>query len=200
VSRARPASTTTPARTRSCLRRQWSFIAASIVFLPFFFESPCWLVAHGRADKARQNLEKLHDAGYDFDGHMAEISENVAAQQQHSSSQGGMLECFSRDHWRRTLAATSMFFIQNACGSSWVIGYMACGFLDCSIFHLCATHANQQTLWNSRAWTPARPSTSPSASLASMAVSNMCGWFFIDLLAAAALLCTAPVCWLSRCS
>jgi MFS family permease len=105
---------------------QWGFAAVGLAILPFFPESPYFLVAHNQPDKARKNLEKLHKADYDFDGHMAEIQESLSKINSEDASQGGLLECFGKDAWRRTLVATSMFFIQNACGSVWVIGYMSC--------------------------------------------------------------------------
>jgi hypothetical protein len=88
--------------------------------------SPYWLVAHSQHDKARANLVKLHDDQYDIDGHMAEISESLKKLTQDDESQGTMAECFDKENWKRTLVATSVFFIQNACGNSWVIGYMSC--------------------------------------------------------------------------
>uniref|UniRef100_A0A8H7NHZ6 Major facilitator superfamily (MFS) profile domain-containing protein n=1 Tax=Bionectria ochroleuca TaxID=29856 RepID=A0A8H7NHZ6_BIOOC len=68
---------------------QWGFAAVGIAILPFFPESPYWLVASGKAEKARKNLEKLHDADYDFDGHMAEINDSLTLQRQQNDSQGG---------------------------------------------------------------------------------------------------------------
>ena len=97
------------------------------------FRSPYWLVAHGRHEKARANLVKLHDADYNIDGHMAEIHDSLARINQENESQGSMAECFDRKNWKRTLVATSTFFIQNACGNSWVIGYMSCKNV-----HLCS--------------------------------------------------------------
>lgn len=105
---------------------QWGFAAVGLMILPFFVESPYFLVGQKQPEKARRNLEKLHGPEYDFDGHMAEIHESLAKQNQDNARQGGYAECFSRKQWRRTLVATSMFFIQNASGSSWVIGYMSC--------------------------------------------------------------------------
>lgn len=107
---------------------QWGFAAFGLAFLPWFIESPYFLVAHGKSEKARRNLEKLHGPEYDYDGHMAEIHESLAKQNQHQEGQGGLLECFGKENWKRTLVAVSMFFVQNACGSAWVIGYMACKF------------------------------------------------------------------------
>ena len=88
--------------------------------------SPYWLVAHGRHDKARANIIKLHDTSYDIEGKMAEIHESLARMNSENEEQGGMLECFSRKQIKRTMVAVSMFFIQNACGNAWVVGYMSC--------------------------------------------------------------------------
>lgn len=105
---------------------QWGFAAVGLAILPWFPESPYFLVSHGKIEKARANLAKLHKDDYDVDGHMAEIHDSLARQNQDNEGQGTMMECFSKDHWRRTLVATSMFFVQNSCGSVWVIGYMSC--------------------------------------------------------------------------
>jgi hypothetical protein len=94
----------------------------------YLSRSPYWLVAHNRREKARENLVKLHAPDYDIDGHMAEIHETLARVNQDNASQGSMRECFSKKNWRRTLVAISPFFIQNACGNSWVIGYMSCEY------------------------------------------------------------------------
>lgn len=112
--------------TKCYLQHNGGFAAVALVFLPFFPESPYWLVAHGRAEKARNNLERLHDSTYDFDGHMAEIHESLARQNQDNDSQGSYLECFSKTARKRTLVAIGMFFIQNASGPGWVVGYMSC--------------------------------------------------------------------------
>lgn len=88
--------------------------------------SPYWLAAHGRHEKARRNITKLHKSDYDVDGKMAEIHDSLARMNQDNESQGSMLECLSKKHIKRTMVATSMFFIQNACGNAWVIGYMSC--------------------------------------------------------------------------
>lgn len=123
---------------------QWGFAAVGLLLLPFYpeyvafqrfqiplmlifyFRSPYWLVQHGRHEKARRNITKLHRADYDVDGKMAEIHDALARMNQDNESQGSMLECFNRKNLKRTMVATSMFFVQNACGNSWVIGYMSC--------------------------------------------------------------------------
>ena len=87
--------------------------------------SPYWLVAHGRHDGARHNIIKLHDSDYDVDGHMAKIHNSLARMNADNETQGSILECFSKKHIKRTMVATSIFFIQNASGSAWVVGYMS---------------------------------------------------------------------------
>ncbi|KAF9876902.1 MFS hexose transporter [Colletotrichum karsti] len=140
---------------------QWGFAAVALAFLPFFPESPYWLVAHGRAEKARKNLEKLHGTSYDYDGHMAEIHESIARHNQDNESQGSYAECFSQAAWKRTLVATSMFFIQNASGPVWVVGYMS------YYFQLAGMSAAK--------------SFDTTVGLAGlMVIGNIVGWFFVD--------------------
>lgn len=69
---------------------------------------------------------KLHKADFDADGHLAEIKDALNRLKQENESQGSYMECFDKANWRRTLCAVSVMFIQNACGSAWVIGYMSC--------------------------------------------------------------------------
>ncbi|KAJ0304619.1 hypothetical protein Brms1b_011207 [Colletotrichum noveboracense] len=140
---------------------QWGFAAVALVFLPFFPESPYWLVAHGRAEKARKNLERLHDSTYDYDGHMAEIHESLARQNQDNDSQGSYLECFSKTARKRTLVAIGMFFIQNASGPGWVVGYMSYYFQLAGM-------------------APAASFDTTVGLAGLMAIGNIVGWFFVD--------------------
>ncbi|EQB55591.1 Solute carrier family 2 facilitated glucose transporter member 5 [Colletotrichum gloeosporioides] len=140
---------------------QWGFAAVALVFLPFFPESPYWLVAHGRAEKARKNLERLHDSTYDYDGHMAEIHESLARQNQDNDSQGSYLECFSKAARKRTLVAIGMFFIQNASGPGWVVGYMSYYFQLAGM-------------------APAASFDTTVGLAGLMAIGNIVGWFFVD--------------------
>ncbi|KAH8669748.1 putative general alpha-glucoside permease [Tricladium varicosporioides] len=104
---------------------QWGFAAVGLIILPFFPESPYWLVAHGKHEKARENIVRLHSSSYDVDGHMAEIHDALARQRQDEEKKASFMECFTKKNWRRTLVCVSVIFIQNACGNSWVIGYMS---------------------------------------------------------------------------
>jgi hypothetical protein len=56
---------------------------------------------------------------------MAEIHDALARINQDNEGQGSMLECLNKKNIKRTLVATGMFFIQNASGNAWVIGYMS---------------------------------------------------------------------------
>jgi MFS family permease len=140
---------------------QWGYVAVGLAILPFFPESPYWLVAHGRHDKARHNIVKLHDPDYDVDGHMAEIHNSLARMNQDNESQGSLAECFSKKHIKRTMVATSMFFIQNASGNAWVIGYMSY-FMQ--LGGLSAARSFDTTVGLSGL----------------MVVGNMCGWVFVE--------------------
>ncbi|KAH7136305.1 general substrate transporter [Dactylonectria macrodidyma] len=140
---------------------QWGFAVVALIFLPFFPESPYWLVAHGRVEKARENLARLHDSSYDLDGHLAEIHDSLGRQNHDKDSQGSYAECFDKDNRKRTLVAVSMFFIQNASGPAWVVGYMS------YYFQLAGMN----------------PSVSfdTTVGLAGLMVAgNMMGWFFVD--------------------
>ncbi|KAH8666500.1 general substrate transporter [Xylariales sp. PMI_506] len=140
---------------------QWGFAVVGLMFLPFLPESPYWLISHGNPEKARANLVKLHDADYDVDGDLASIREALARQNQDNESQGTMAECFNKDNWKRTMVATSTFFIQNCCGSSWVIGYMAY-FME--LAGMSSENAFSTTVGLSGV----------------MVVGNMSGWFFVE--------------------
>ncbi|KAJ4375360.1 hypothetical protein N0V83_002446 [Neocucurbitaria cava] len=123
--------------------------------------SPYWLVAKGRHEKARHNLARVHSAGYDVDGHMAEIHDSLARQNADNEAQGSIAECFTRKHIVRTLVATSMFFIQNASGNAWVIGYMSY-FMQ--LGGMSAAKSFDTTVGMSGL----------------MTVGNICGWFFVE--------------------
>ncbi|KAF2009537.1 general substrate transporter [Aaosphaeria arxii CBS 175.79] len=140
---------------------QWGYVALGLLILPFFPESPYWLVAHGRHEKARHNIAKLHAPDYDVDGHMAEVHESLARLNQDDESQGSIAECFSRKNIMRTMVATGVFFIQNASGSVWVIGYMSY-FMQ--LGGMSAARSFDATVGMSGL----------------MVVGNMAGWFFVE--------------------
>ncbi|KAH7138979.1 general substrate transporter [Dendryphion nanum] len=140
---------------------QWGYVALGLIILPFFPESPYWLVSHNRHAKARHNISKLHKPDYDVDGHMAEIHESLARLNQDNESQGSIGECFQRKHILRTMVATGVFFIQNASGSVWVIGYMSY-FMQLG------------------GLSPARSFDATVGMSGLMVIGNMCGWFFVE--------------------
>lgn len=80
---------------------------------------------------------------------------------QENESQGSLAECFSKKHIKRTMVATSMFFIQNASGNAWVIGYMSY-FMQ--LAGMSAARSFDTTVGMSGL----------------MVVGNMCGWVFVE--------------------
>ncbi|KAH7324979.1 general substrate transporter [Stachybotrys elegans] len=110
---------------RVVIAAQWGFVGAALVVLPFFPESPYWLVAHGLENKARQTLEKLYDRDHDVEGHLAAIRGSLFKDVRDGRSQGRITECFDKDNLKRTLVGSGMFLVQNASGAIWVIGYMS---------------------------------------------------------------------------
>lgn len=119
-------ASTNPLGFKTLISVQWGFIGVSLAILPWFPESPYSLVQRGKREKAKKNLAKFHSAGFNVDGKMAEIEAALQQDEEEASSQGKVIDCFRNGNLKRTLACTSVFFIQNATGSSWVIGYMSC--------------------------------------------------------------------------
>ena len=123
--------------------------------------SPYWLVSHGKQEKARQIISKLHKSDYDIDGKMAEIHDALARINENNEGQGTILECLNRKNIKRTMVATSMFFIQNASGNAWVLGYM-------SYFMQLGGMSTQDSFDTSVGITGL------------MVVGNITGWFWIE--------------------
>ncbi|KAI9147290.1 Major facilitator-type transporter ecdC [Paramyrothecium foliicola] len=140
---------------------EWAFAAVSLAFLPWLPESPYWMTAHGQELKAQKTVRKLYGPSYDVDGHLADIRSSLARQNQNKQAQGSFTECFSRQEWKRTMLACSIFFIQQASGSSWVIGYMS------YYFQLAGMQEN--TAFDTTV-----------GLMGLMVVGSMSGWFFVD--------------------
>ncbi|PMD29436.1 general substrate transporter [Hyaloscypha variabilis F] len=103
---------------------QWLFAAIGLGVLFFFPESPYFLVAQGRIEKAKKNARRLYSKNFDVDGLISsiELLLNHEAENQKGAS---YRECFRGTNKLRTLIAMSTFFIQSICGIGWIIGYMA---------------------------------------------------------------------------
>jgi hypothetical protein len=123
--------------------------------------SPYWLVAHGKADKARDNIAKLHRPDYDVDGHMAQVHDALARMNADDETQGSVWECFHSKNIKRTIVSAFIFFIQNSTGSVWVIGYMSY-FMQ--LGGMSAARSFDTTVGISGL----------------MTVGNICGWYFIE--------------------
>lgn len=82
-------------------------------------------MSHGKEEKARHEVIKLHREDFDVDGRMAEIHAALHQQKEEAANQGTITDCFKKGNRKRTMIAMMMFFIQNATGTGWVIGYMS---------------------------------------------------------------------------
>lgn len=100
---------------------QWFFAALALTALPFFPESPYHLVAQDRVEKAKSNIRSLHGGGFDVERRLAEIINNVAAEND-VKRKSSFAECFKGSNRQRTLIAMSTFVVQAMCGISWIIG------------------------------------------------------------------------------
>ncbi|KAK7181107.1 maltose permease [Paraphaeosphaeria sporulosa] len=140
---------------------QWGYVVVGLAILPFLPESPYWLVARNRIEKARRNIIKLHTPGYDVDGQMAEIHDSLERLNADKEGSASISECFSRQNIRRTIVSTMIFFIQNASGSAWVIGYMS-------------------YLMQLGGMSAARSFDTTVGLSGLMVVGNMFGWLFIE--------------------
>jgi MFS family permease len=100
---------------------QWVFAGIALVILPFFPESPYFLVAQGRMGKARINTRRLYNKDFDVEGFLASIKLDLETQTR-TQNEASFKECFSGKNRLRTLIAMSTFFIQSVCGIAWIIG------------------------------------------------------------------------------
>jgi MFS family permease len=101
---------------------QWIFAGIALLILPFFPESPYFLVSQGRMEKAKINARRLYNKDFDIEGFLASIKLDLETQTR-TQNEASFKECFSGKNKLRTLIAMSTFFIQSICGIGWIIGY-----------------------------------------------------------------------------
>ena len=100
---------------------QWFFAAVGLCVLPFFPESPYFLVGQGRIGKAEINTRKLYKSDFDVSGFISSI-QVVLRREAETQKSASYRECFRGRNSLRSLIAMSTFFIQSVCGISWIIG------------------------------------------------------------------------------
>ncbi|KAI5200240.1 MFS hexose transporter [Aureobasidium subglaciale] len=140
---------------------QWGFAAVGLVILPFFPESPYFLISKGKTEKARNNIVKLRGANFDADGHMAQIQIDLTDNQ--SLEEGGFARCFNKDNRLRTIIACSTFAVSASSGVLWVVGYLSY-FLELTGLD------------------PSQVFDTAVGIIALMVVGNMAGWYAIEKL------------------
>jgi hypothetical protein len=122
--------------------------------------SPYWLIAHGKADKARDSIARLHRPDYDVDGHMAQVHDALARMNADDETQGSVWECFDCKNIKSTVVSAFIFFIPNPTCSVWIIGHMSYSM-------------------QLGGMSPARSFDTTVGISGLMTVGDICGWYFI---------------------
>ena len=69
---------------------QFAFVAALLIFFPWFPESPYWHLQNGRPEKARGSLERIHGRsdGQLIDAEMERIVEDIRSSEELAAKAG----------------------------------------------------------------------------------------------------------------
>jgi MFS family permease len=140
---------------------QWGFAAVGLIILPFFPESPYFLISKGKTEKARITITKLHGDNFNVEEHMARIQADLTSAQ--SEEDGGFAQCFNKENRLRTIIACSTFVVSSSSGVLWVVGYLGyflelTGLAPSNVFDTCV------------------------GIIGLMVVGNMAGWYVIEKL------------------
>jgi MFS family permease len=103
---------------------QWGFSGVGLAFLYFVPESPYFLVARGRIDKATKSILKLYGKNADVQSRLADIKASLDQVTGGTEEATGLMACFHKEHRKRTILALCMFFIQTQSGTAWVLSYI----------------------------------------------------------------------------
>jgi SP family general alpha glucoside:H+ symporter-like MFS transporter len=106
-----------PSAFRFVFAGAWAFPLGLALGLPFFAESPYWLVMKGDHDKARKSLIRLHPAGEDIETHLVNIEHTVSLERRQKSEAGSLIECFKGTDLRRTMITLICFYMSFTVGS-----------------------------------------------------------------------------------
>lgn len=107
-----------PASYKVLFAAQWAFPAFILGFACIMPESPWYLARKNKMEQAKRSLVRLHNADYDAESSLAEITAAIEAERQLSEVQqsASYANCFRGTNFRRTRIVCGMFFIQQFTG------------------------------------------------------------------------------------
>lgn len=108
---------------RTLFAVQWPFAVVALMVLPWFPESPYFLIEQGKEEKARVNVGRLFGKDIDGEGLLASVKADLEVNAK-AKGEASFKECFRGVNKVRTLIAMSAFFIQGVSGITWIIGYV----------------------------------------------------------------------------
>lgn len=156
---------------------QWYFAALALMALPFFPESPYFLIAQGRIEKARKNMQKLYGKDVDAERRITEITNNIAMENDLSGN-ASFKQCFKGTDRLRTFIATSTFVVQAVCGISWIVGYVQTWSAGCSETDTASRYMSYFLTLGGLSTSAAFDASVLLSGV--MLIGNMFGWVFVE--------------------
>ncbi|KIX07442.1 uncharacterized protein Z518_02095 [Rhinocladiella mackenziei CBS 650.93] len=102
---------------------QYVITAIALDILPFMPESPYWLVARGKEEKAARSLKRLGYSSWNIAKRLANIRITLE-EAKDETSRSSYLECFKKSNLHRTMVAVLPICIQNLGGAYFIMGYL----------------------------------------------------------------------------